>query len=381
MKKRGWLMKISILSISLLTTSAAANASAIPLIQESFPEQSLTSVEMLTMLPTAMVALFVLLSIPISRWIGARKTVMAGLLITLISGVLPVIVNDFTIILISRACLGIGIGLFNGFAYSLINDFYEGEERAQTLGYQSSFQGIGGAFLTFLAGQLLVISWHMSFSVFLIVIPVFFLFFMNVPEPPAQDVKEKAHFVKGMIKYIVLLFITMTFYNAIVIKLPNLFVTRGIGDASMSSLVFTLVQLASMAAGFAFGSLFKFLKRNTLPFAIVLMGIGFCILAFSNSLALAIVGSVLTGISFATYLPYLFNQAAAISPGASGQLSSNLLIVFGQFSGFTSPYLLAPLQSINILGNEFASCFLVCGILLIVESVVILLIQQKRATS
>jgi len=60
--KKGWLMKFSLLSISLVLTSASVISGNIPAMAKSFLDVPLSSIEMLTTVPALMVLIFVLLS-------------------------------------------------------------------------------------------------------------------------------------------------------------------------------------------------------------------------------------------------------------------------------------------------------------------------------
>lgn len=73
MKKKGWLMKFSLLSISLVLTSAGSIAANIPEMQKSFPEVPLSSIELLTTIPALTVLIFVILSSFIANYIGEKK--------------------------------------------------------------------------------------------------------------------------------------------------------------------------------------------------------------------------------------------------------------------------------------------------------------------
>lgn len=78
-----------------------------------------------------------------------------GLIISGIAGITPLFTSNFTVLMISRAALGAGFGLFNFLAVSLISKFFDGDEAATLIGFQSAFQGIGAAVMTFAAGHLL----------------------------------------------------------------------------------------------------------------------------------------------------------------------------------------------------------------------------------
>ena len=75
----------------------------------------------------------------------------------------PLFSQSYSIVLASRAGLGIGFGLINSLAVSMIDAFYHGDERASMIGFQSAFQGFGAALMTFVAGQLVQFGWQYTF--------------------------------------------------------------------------------------------------------------------------------------------------------------------------------------------------------------------------
>ena len=115
---------------------------------------------------------------------------MLGLAIVMISGLIPLWIDNFIMILMSRGALGFGIGLFNSLLVSMINYFYEPQMRSSMYGLQSAFEGAGGIFITFLAGQLLKINWQAPFIAYGIAIPVFFIYLKYVPKVETKDMEE-----------------------------------------------------------------------------------------------------------------------------------------------------------------------------------------------
>lgn len=170
------MMKFSLLSVSLILTSAGAVTSAIPSMSATYATRSLSAVELLTTAPSFMVTIFVLISSFIARKIGQKQTVIIGLVIASICGILPLFSQSYSIVLASRARLGIGFGLINSLAVSMIAAFYHGDERASMIGFQSAFQGFGAALMTFVAGQLVQFGWQYTFLVYAISLPILVCF-------------------------------------------------------------------------------------------------------------------------------------------------------------------------------------------------------------
>lgn len=81
--------KISLLSISTLLMSAPIIVAALRQIGEQFPNQTKSSIETLLTAPNFGIILGLFISPIIIRYLGKKKTVILGLFIALISGVLP----------------------------------------------------------------------------------------------------------------------------------------------------------------------------------------------------------------------------------------------------------------------------------------------------
>ncbi|MQS97813.1 MFS transporter [Lactobacillus halodurans] len=378
-------MKFSLLSISLVLTSAGAISGNIPAMAKTFSNESLSSVEMLTTIPALMVVIFVLLSSFIAKWIGQKQTVILGLVIALISGLVPVFSNDFTVILVSRATLGVGFGLFNSLAVSMISDYFTGDERAQLIGFQSAFQGLGTAIMTYVAGQLLKVDWHVTFWIYAIILPILALFILFVPSPKADVDKKSGNSTKSVkqstnlqvIGYVLLLFVVLIIYMGVQVKLALLFTSNGYGTATDAANIISIMSIGSMLAGFAFGTIFKVIRRYTIPVAMVLMAVSFFILSVSSSVVLSGVGGVLTGISFSLIVPYLFNQVSVVSPKGSATLSTSLLLVGSNLGSSFSPYGLAILG--NLSGtNSVNGVFMAGGIVLAIMAVIGLVFVTSR---
>ena len=128
--KKALIMKISILSASLVVVSGGAIAANIPAMARTFADVPLQTVEMLSTIPSLFIIISVLLSNLFARYLGYKRTILIGIAIVLVSGIIPALIGDFWIILVSRALFGFGVGMFNSLLIAIISHFYEGDERA-----------------------------------------------------------------------------------------------------------------------------------------------------------------------------------------------------------------------------------------------------------
>ncbi|MDU4735691.1 MAG: MFS transporter [Thomasclavelia ramosa] len=215
-------------------------------------------VERITTIPSLFLMFSVLTSGFIAKRLGYKQTIMIGIGIVSISGIIPVFFSNFYVVLLSRAALGFGIGLFNSLLIAMIGYFYEGNERVSLIGYHEALGGLGGMLITYIAGQLINVNWQASFIAYAIAIPVFFLFWRVVPkvetaiilkknEKSNQDnsTKKNGHF-SIVFAFMILIIAGATPNMTMGIKVPSLIVEDGYGNASNGSTVIMFLSLGAM---------------------------------------------------------------------------------------------------------------------------------------
>ncbi|MEC0183094.1 MFS transporter [Paenibacillus peoriae] len=373
------LFKTALLSISLVLTSASAISAIIPMMLNQLSEVSSSLIESVVTIPSFSMMLFVLLSGPISSRLGKKNTVLLGLLLVVIGGILPMLTTNITWILALRLVLGAGLGMFNSLAVSLISDFFEGDERAQLVGFQSAVQGLGSSLATFVAGQLALIDWQFAFLCYAITIPIALLFFLVIPEPergePAVSSTGTGH-RSGGVSIPVLglgaaLFLFMTFIMIVYTKTGIMIAEKSMSNAGFLGTALTLFSLSTMVAGFLFGRIYKWF-RNYAPFiSSLLTATGFVLLWFAQNVTMVTVAMLIIGFSFALFIPYIFTILTKIVPKGSETLSISIAMVGSNLGAFASPYVIKLVGM--LFGNETASfAFLVTAIVFMIAALICL---------
>lgn len=366
--KKEQVLKYSLLSASLLVGSAPAINANIPAMASAFDTIPLAMIEMLTTVPSLFLMISVLISSFIAKKIGYKQTASLGLLIVAVSGILPVFVSNFYLILISRAMLGFGIGLFNSLTVALVNSFYQGKDRAKMYGLQSAFEGAGGIFITFIAGQLLKIGWQAPFLAYAIAIPVCIVFIKFIPKvATANDISvDKNVIVKEngfkkdnimLISFIALLFVAASLYMTMGIKVSTLITTAGYGNASDASLVIILLSLGAITAGTLFSKIIKIFKQLTPIIGLLILALAMFLIGISNSMIITFAGGFLTGFGFKIFMPYLIDRINN-SQIKNTPLATSLLLVGFNLGAFISPYSSLFVQNIA-LSDSLNSLFIV----------------------
>ncbi|MCI1664535.1 MAG: MFS transporter [Bifidobacterium crudilactis] len=268
----GWAMKFSLLSISMLLTSYNAIAGAMPALIKQFPEQSRTNVELLTTAPTCAMIVMIIVSGLLAKSVSDRTLVVTGISIATVFGIIPFfLTNNFWLIMASRIGLGIGLGLINSLAVSLIGKYFSGEERATLMGFRSAFVALGQATLTLIAGFLLNFGWHGPFLLYILAIPVLILFVVFVPKEPVErtsdavsDPGDKQRVNAPVLAITAFLFFTVTMYSGVTVRLSSVITASGFGTMQQASTLLSVMVFCGMLMGFVFGKVHRLLKRQTL---------------------------------------------------------------------------------------------------------------------
>ncbi|ONH62845.1 putative cyanate transporter [Streptococcus parauberis] len=374
--------KLSILSISIFLMSHLAIASAIPKLFELYhgqnPHIGLASVESLVTIPAMMITIFVILSNLVVAKIGKKKTIQLGLIFILISGLVSFITTNFTIVLICRLLLGIGIGLYNALSISIISDYYEGETRANMIGFRTATLNIGKALTTFIVGLALLIGVNYTYLVYLLVIPVYFFFTKIVPESDKEILPLKSATVfdkKAILLMLVTFFVGISYIGA-TIKLPTLLVSHYGYSSFFASNLLSLLAFSGIFVGLVFGQLTKVLSEKTMLVMILLMGIGNFILTLSNHKFVFFLAAFLIGASFVGTMSSVFNYIAKYYSREHINFITSLAITAGNIGVILTPVILTKLPAAFHM-EAFITPFYITSALMFITSLVYLALPKK----
>ncbi|HCM88585.1 MULTISPECIES: MFS transporter [Vagococcus] len=389
MNKNSFLFKASLLSISSVLVAGPVISSLIPLMHESFPSQSMSSIELIATVPNFGILIFVLLSNFIIKFIGKKNTVLLGLAIALISGLIPVFIDNYTVILVSRFFFGAGIGLFNALAVSLITELYDGEQQASLMGLQAAMGSIGSTVMTLLVGYFTRFGWQNSFLVYAIsVLPlIMFALFIKLPSDEKseefndnQTQKTKESVNAPTLVLMLFALIVYALFFVVMLKTATLLVETGLGKPETAASILGSITIVGIVVGVFYGKIFKLLKQNVLPIGLLGMGLGFIIILSSSSISMVTAGAIVSGLSFSLAAPFMFMLVGQVAPKNSANLATGILLVGINLGVFLSPTIHGFLGKMTGMTTA-ADSFLISGLGLIglsVLSFVVLSLQKKK---
>ncbi|MCT6890761.1 MAG: MFS transporter [Lactobacillus sp.] len=380
--------KLAILLLNIFVVSSGATAATIPLMIRSFPQVSSTLVELTMTVSSLGIIIFTPLSNLLADKIGIKRTIVCGLTIILISGIIPALINNFTIIFVSRIGIGVGTGLLASYSQSLIIAMFDGKEQQKLLGWSSVVQGLGMFLMTFAAGVLLSNGWQQAYWVNLIALPVLLLFITFIPQNLKIEQENNTNLGQNSKKIdwkIWLLAIFIFLFNStfafVSIKFASLIIEKGYGTAQDASTLLGIMSFAMAAGGFIFMSLPQICKRFSLTISIFSGLIGFFIFTISNSLILSGVGVVLVGIAVSMTMVSTMSSVGMFTSPSQVPFSTSVVMTVANIGTLLAPYTAQFLGT--IFNNTSAEFTFICGTIIFAILLIVVIwigINYKKLT-
>ncbi|MCT3295438.1 MFS transporter [Lactiplantibacillus pentosus] len=321
---------VSILSLSTVTGITTAITGIIPQLKRAFPRVPTTLIEWVVTIANCSALITLLLNPRLTNRWGLRPVVISGLLLSAVMDLIPAFTANFTVIMLSRLGLGLGVGLFSPHAISLLTHSFTGELRARLLGYQTGLSALGNAVLLGLAGLLIGISWHAVFWLYGGLVIIAGLVARFVPEPTSAapvTTTEQASLPRHQWLLLGLTFITYLLIWGVQLKLPSFFAARHFGNAATINLTLAAMNIGGLLAGLTFGYLHRILHRYTLTLGYAGAAGSVLILWLTPNATIAIGAAVFFNFIYSYTGPYLvFTSNTGLDASQVNVLSSYLTI-------------------------------------------------------
>lgn len=380
-----YLERASILALSLVLITSFSISSALPAMFDYYQGYPKEQIELLVSLPSFGIMIMLVLNGFLERLLPERLQISLGLLILSIGGTAPFWYQDYNFVFAMRILFGLGVGMINAKAISIISERYHGKTRIQMLGLRGSAEVVGASILTLVVGQLLSFGWTVTFLAYSAGFLVLILYLLFVPygKEKKETKKKEAETTRltGQMKGLIFLLaveaaVVVCTNTAITIRIPSLMVERGLGDAQLSSLVLSIMQLIGILAGVSFSFFISLFKERLLLWSGITFGLGQIVIALSPSLGVMVVGSVVAGFSYSVALTTVFQLLSERIPAKLLNQATSFAVLGCSFGAFTTPFILG---AISLVTQNGMLVFTILGCWLIVTSIFVMYALQKRA--
>lgn len=299
---------------------------------------------------------FLIFSVPtgiLMNKIGRKKTVLLSLIVTLVSLILPILDNNFGIMLVSFSLLGIGNALMQTSLNPLISTVIKGGHLASTLTFGQFVKAIASFLAPYLAmwgamGVLptLGLGWRALFVIYLVmgIFATLLLAGTPIEEEPVGQASSVTGCLRLLGKPVVLLsFIGIMCHVGIDVgtntTAPKILMER-LGYSLNEAAFATSLYFIFRTMGCLTGSLFLRLLRTRTFFiiSVVMMALSMAGLLFGHSQTVLYASIALVGYGNSNVFSMIFSQALTDMPEQKNEVSG--LMIMGLFGGTVFPLLM-----------------------------------------
>ena len=299
---------------------------------------------------------FLIFSVPtgiLMNKIGRKKTVLLSLIVTLVSLVLPVLGENFGIMLVSFSLLGIGNALMQTSLNPLISTVIKGGHLASTLTFGQFVKAIASFLAPYLAmwGAMGVLptmglGWRALFVIYLVmgIFATLLLAGTPIEEEPVGQASSVTSCLRLLGKPVVLLsFIGIMCHVGIDVgtntTAPKILMER-LGYSLNEAAFATSLYFIFRTMGCLTGSLFLRLLRTRIFFiiSVVMMALSMAGLFLGHSQIVLYTAIALVGYGNSNVFSMIFSQALTDMPEQKNEVSG--LMIMGLFGGTVFPLLM-----------------------------------------
>lgn len=321
---------------------------------------------MANMFPSLLFLWFLIFSIPTSllmNRIGQKKTVLLSLVVTAISLFIPLLGENFAIMLITFSLLGIGNTLIQTSLNPLVATVMQGSNLASTLTFGQFIKAIASFMAPYLAswGAMSIIpdcglGWRVLFPIYMVFAILASLFLLSTPIKEKQETTELSQELpkdkpSSFLEVIRLLRVPMVLACFIAIMChvgidvgtnttaPKILMWRlgiTLNEAAFATSLYFIFRVIGSFTGSFF--LRKISMRNFLLISLVMMVIGLAFMGTLTTKWWLYAGIALMGYGNSNIFSIIFARALEAVPEKQNEVSG--LMIMGLFGGTVFPLLM-----------------------------------------
>lgn len=338
--------------------------------------------------------------------IDKKWIMVAGFAVFAISSVFGIAFQDVCYFVVMRlAATGIGWGITNTAALAILADMFTDDVRhARLVGWYNAAMSIIGAILASSAGVLALNGWTCVFNVYLVSIPVLIMLVVFLPPcPPKPDMAERVGEVCGesrssaaavargligaqtaggripkwwerVIPLAIQVFFVAMLYFMIFYMIGVYVADKQLGDEAFVGAITSVMTICTALGSLAFGGIYRFLRNKVYWPALVVIAIGYFVLAAANSKVVAAVMLAIVGLAWPFYFCFFYTCCTEIVPPGKAGLSTSMVASANGLAMAASSQVLT--YAMEVSGGGCAQVYLVFGSVLIVILIVSIVIQR-----
>ena len=305
--------------------------------------------------------------------VGLAKTLIASLILFIVSGVLGYFCTDIYTLLATRVFLGIGIAGISTAATGLMGIYYDGDERMRVMAIQSAFMGFGGVVLEIIGGLMADVTWNVPFLVYLIALPILIAGLIAVRDVimPGNRGGSSGEFAEGskanMAVLYASIFMLMFLMFIVTVNVSDILTSMG-ESMTVCGLVLALMGLTQVFTSIAYSRLRRIPRyQYVLMAAFVLQAVGIVLFA-SDDLVILSVGVGIMGVGLGIGMPTITNNLAMMSPASAQGKTMGIYSCLMNLGTSLSAVVMGPI----IVAIGYTASFELAAVAILVFGIVVL---------
>lgn len=361
---------LAILSMFFLSTAGTFETPAVQASIEAWPQIASTLVRAMVTIPAlAQVAVLIIIGPFIGKQLSYRFSGVLGMALIAAGGLLPIFVApNWPFVLVCRAILGAGTGLFGGRNAVLIKSVSE-EKAGKWIGLGGVASCLANVLGAAVSGVLVERAWNAGFWVNAPA-AFFAILILCVLQDPVEDEMPQKKKTKAegnslhpaAYVYAIYMFLASVTLYPIMTGMSTYLSELSLGTSSVAGKIVALYAVGGLMANLTLPRQQAYLGRRHLPFCTGLVAAGQALIALFPNIATITVGTVLCGFGYFAILSLLQVYNGMLQPKERLDYSSILQMLGCQIAAFLSSYYITICgKVIGLRGSEMGSTYLGCA--------------------
>lgn len=310
-----------------------------------------------------------IVSVPVSvlsgailHCVGFKPMAILGILVMSLGGAFPFLmpdITDYTLVIVSRVIVGIGLGVMFPVGNATIIALFEGEKRSRLLGLGITIQFLFNLIYTTVAGYLTEIGWNYSFLAYLIGLVPLVVALVWMPEAKGvvaegreRERVERSSVTKEKIPhaiwgYALFALVTWTCVVTVQIITSTILDVRGLASSGQAALVINCCGVGTILCGLAFPTLVRVFKTRLFGIGAALAAIGVVPCMFADNAIVYAIGVFILGFGGSMFFTAAQNATGNIAPKSRVPFVSGIMTSMMNLGPFIAPYLFAATVAAN----------------------------------
>lgn len=308
-----------------------------------------------------------------------RSTMFIALGVSTIAGLMPLVIHNYTLLLVTRFILGFSAVVADIAMTSVLAAYFVGPLRSKLIGFRQAISHVSTV-ITMLASGWLAQHYGWRASSLLFVIPgiLLLLSFVAFDRPISTEQQKQEGSQVSLMKLLPLLLLSLLMALGHAMphyQMPFLLKENGITDAELVSYVPALSAAVSILSALVFGFVYGRAGFATLVAAASLMGIGFIGSGLATSYEMILFFIVIEGVGAGWTMPFFLTRILDRVTTAQRNHAVGLTLASFFIGQFMNPFVTKPIR--DALGLHMT--FVVVGVGLIAITGILGLIVVTRA--